>query len=145
MKAIPLLIILSVPGTFAMAADQNDDAIRPFLTSYCIRCHGPKAQKADRRFDKLSSTAANTNEAELLQEILDQLNLAAMPPEDEKQPSEAELKRVIVTLTAVLAKARKEARENVGKVVLRRLNTEGGGQSHSAWASATDDQLSDWR
>ncbi len=122
MKAIPLLIILSVPGTFAMAADQNDDAIRPFLTSYCIRCHGPKAQKADRRFDKLSSTAANTNEAELLQEILDQLNLAAMPPEDEKQPSEAELKRVIVTLTAVLAKARKEARENVGKVVLRRLN-----------------------
>jgi hypothetical protein len=122
MKAILVLIISSVCGTFAMAADQNDDAIRPFLTSYCIRCHGPKAQKADRRFDKLSSTTANTNEAELLQEILDQLNLAAMPPEDEKQPSEAELKRVIVTLTAVLAKARKEARENVGKVVLRRLN-----------------------
>jgi cytochrome c553 len=62
-----------------MAADQNDDVLRPFLTSYCIRCHGPKAQKADRRFDQLSSKVANTNEAELLQEILDQLNLGAKP------------------------------------------------------------------
>ena len=29
--------------------------IRPFLDSYCVRCHGEKKQKAKRRFDKLSS------------------------------------------------------------------------------------------
>ena len=122
MRIALLIIILNVSGSLVLAADLNDDVLRQFLTSYCIRCHGQKVQKADRRFDQISSTTANANEAELLQEILDQLNLAAMPPENEKQPSEAVLKRVIVRLTADLAKAREEARENVGKVVLRRLN-----------------------
>jgi hypothetical protein len=53
MKTLPLLIMLSVSGSFATAADENEDVLRPFLESYCIRCHGPKAQKADRRFDDL--------------------------------------------------------------------------------------------
>jgi len=122
MRIFLLLIMLGVSGSFARAADQNEAVLRPFLNSYCIRCHGPKTQKADRRFDRLSSTVANTDDAELLQEILDQLNLAAMPPEDEKQPTTAELKNVVAGLTTVLAKARENARENVGKVVMRRLN-----------------------
>jgi hypothetical protein len=121
MKKLLLLILLSVSGSFATAADQNEDVLQPFLKSYCIRCHGPQAQKADRRFDELS-VAMSAENAELLQEILDQLNLAAMPPEDEKQPTEAELNRVVAHLTTVLAKAREESRENVGKVVMRRLN-----------------------
>jgi hypothetical protein len=111
-----------VSGSLAMAADQNETVLRPFLNSYCTRCHGPQAQKADRRFDELSFTSTNADDAELLQDILDQLNLAAMPPEDEKQPSETELKRVVARLTTILETAREEARENVGKVVLRRLN-----------------------
>jgi len=122
MRTPLLLIMLSVPASFAAAADQNEDVLRPFLKSYCIRCHGPKAQKADRRFDQLTTNLAISKQAELLQEILDQLNLVAMPPEDEKQPTEAELKRVIARLTIVLVKAREAARENGGKVVMRRLN-----------------------
>jgi hypothetical protein len=122
MRILLLLIMLSVSGSFATAADQNEDVLGPFLKSYCIRCHGPKAQKADRRFDDLPSAALSADEAEILQEILDQLNLAEMPPEDEKQPSEAALKRVVSRLTTVLAKTREDSRENVGKVVMRRLN-----------------------
>ena len=120
---------------------QADDILKPFIDTYCIRCHGPKQQKADRRFDQLlvrpkvpargsrdqqepaASALPLTNEqAELLQEILDQLNLAQMPPEDERQPSTEELKRVVAYLTDTLAKAREQARENSGKVVMRRLN-----------------------
>ena len=61
-------------------------------------------------------------QAEQLQEILDQLNLATMPPEDEPQPSAAEVRRVVAHLTAALAEARQAARTNESKVVLRRLN-----------------------
>ena len=122
MRITPLVIILSVSGSLAMAADQNETALRPFLNSYCIRCHGPQTQKADRRFDELSFASMSADDAELLQDILDQLNLVAMPPEAEKQPPEAEVKRVVARLTTVLAKAREAARKNVGKVVMRRLN-----------------------
>jgi hypothetical protein len=104
------------------ATSNAQEPLQPFLKSYCIRCHGPATQKADRRFDKLSHKASNFDEAELLQEILDQLNLAQMPPKDQKQPSKAELRKVVSYLTESLSKAREAARKNAGKVVLRRLN-----------------------
>ena len=58
----------------------------------------------------------------MFQEILDQLNLGEMPPEDEAQPKADELSRVVTHLTQSLAQAREVASENSGKVVLRRLN-----------------------
>ncbi|MDP6447207.1 MAG: DUF1592 domain-containing protein, partial [Pirellulaceae bacterium] len=106
-----------------LAQDQDAAALGTFLNSHCIRCHGPKTQKADRRFDRLSFDAAKSqDEAELLQEILDQLNLGEMPPEDAKQPSAEQTKRVVADLTAMLAEAREAAQQDAGKVVMRRLN-----------------------
>jgi len=122
MRRFILLIMLSGSGSILTAADQDEDVLGPFLKSYCIRCHGPQVQKADRRFDGLSPVEVDTDDAELLQDILDQLNLAAMPPEEEKQPAESELKRVVARLTTVVATAREAARENAGQVVMRRLN-----------------------
>lgn len=104
------------------AADPAANVLIPFLKSYCIECHGPRAQKADRRLDDLVFDKIDVDQAELLQEMLDQLNLAAMPPEDKKQPSKDELNLAVAQLTALVADAREAARENVGKVVLRRLN-----------------------
>ncbi len=122
MRIASLMILLMVSGSLAMADDQKEAVLRPFLKSYCIGCHGPHSQKADRRFDELSFTSMPAEDAESLQDILDQLNLAAMPPDDAKQPPEAEVKRVVDLLTTVLAKAREEERASVRKVVLRRLN-----------------------
>jgi hypothetical protein len=119
MNRLVLLLVIGVCANSAQAETRGREMLLPFLKSYCIKCHGPEKQKADRRFDELSLDIADS---ELLQDILDQLNLAEMPPEDETQPSEEELKRVVALLTTTLAKARTEARENVGKVVMRRLN-----------------------
>ncbi|MDE2679959.1 MAG: DUF1587 domain-containing protein, partial [Verrucomicrobiota bacterium] len=103
------------------AADQPD-LLRPFLKTYCTQCHGPEKQKGDRRFDKLTGDFTQLKEAETFQEILDQLNLAEMPPEGKKQPAPAEVRRVVEHLTKSLSQARVAARQNTGKVVLRRLN-----------------------
>jgi len=98
------------------------DLLRPFLKTYCTQCHGPEKQKGDRRFDKLTVDFTQLKEAETFQEILDQLNLAEMPPEGKKQPEPAEVRRVVEHLTRSLSQAREAARQNTGKVVLRRLN-----------------------
>ncbi|MCP4849690.1 MAG: DUF1587 domain-containing protein, partial [Verrucomicrobiaceae bacterium] len=115
------VIALSLLVTGAQGADKAH-FLGPFLQAYCISCHGPEKQKGDRRFDHLTGDLTSLEEAELFQEILDQLNLAEMPPEGKKQPSAAELKEMVSRLTGSLAKARENARENSGKVVLRRLN-----------------------
>ena len=126
-----LILMLFHSSVFADGPTPERDGLKPFLNTYCIRCHGPTEQKADRRFDELTESIASgkalaagidSNKAELLQEILDQLNLGEMPPEDEQQPTKAELKMVVTHLTTALAKAREAARENIGKVVMRRLN-----------------------
>ena len=114
-----LIAGLLVAGT--MNADKPD-LVHPFLETYCIKCHGEDQQKGDRRLDHLTGNPKTLDEAEGLQEILDQLNLAEMPPEDEKQPKPEETRQVVDYLTEVLDQARENARENRGKVVLRRLN-----------------------
>lgn len=107
---------------FAQAKSDLGQTLAPFLQSYCVNCHGPKQQEGDRRFDQLFDSDDVISRAESLQEILDQLNLTAMPPKDEVQPSKAELKTVIDTITNAIAVAREDARDNAGKVVMRRLN-----------------------
>ena len=122
MSRLVLLLLICAGANSVQAESREREVLQSFLKSYCVKCHGPDKQKGDRRFDRLSAVESGAEDAELLQEILDQLNLAAMPPEDEIQPSVAELKTVVALLTSSLAKAREEARDNVGKVVIRRLN-----------------------
>jgi len=121
----PLLVLAStllmaVPGV--AAEDDFQALVRPFLKQYCLGCHGVKKQQGERRFDQLTLDFSKPQNGELLQEILDQLNLGEMPPEDARQPAAAETRRVVALLTETMAEARQAARRSAGKVILRRLN-----------------------
>lgn len=120
-----LSILLLWAGEVAAETNNTDfeNKIRPFLTAHCLRCHGRQERLGDRRFDRLSFDFSQPQNGELLQDILDQLNLGAMPPEDEPQPSAEETRQAVDVLTKSLAEARDAARSHsAGKVVLRRLN-----------------------
>lgn len=118
MRKLLTLILVAI----CCAANAAEEPLTPFLKTYCLQCHGEQKQKGDRRFDQLSGEITQVSDAEAYQEILDALNLAEMPPENERQPSSKELKAVVAWLTGRLQEARESARDNVGKVVLRRLN-----------------------
>lgn len=88
-----------------------------------MECHGDSEQNGDRRFDQLTFDFSEQTNGELLQEVLDQLNLGQMPPNDQPQPSPDELRNIVSVLTKTLAEARETARSHSsGRVVLRRLN-----------------------
>ena len=93
-----------------------------FLNKYCYDCHGAKKQKADRRFDFLTGSVEDFKQQELWQEILDQLNLGEMPPEDERQPSEEETLAVVERITQGIAASREKFADKGSHTVLRRLN-----------------------
>ena len=99
-----------------------DERTATFLEKHCIRCHGSQNQKADRRFDTLASQIKNLDDLERYQEIVDQLNLKNMPPEDEPQPTAEERAKAIAHLTQQIASARAELNTSGGHSVLRRLN-----------------------
>ena len=93
-----------------------------FLNTYCVDYHGSKKQKSDRRFDNLPSKIGSLDDLERYQEIVDQLNLFEMPPEDKPQPSAEERARVIGRLTQKISHAHAEFGDTGGHSVLRRLN-----------------------
>jgi len=111
-----LLFVVSVGAS----ADERTSA---FLKQHCIRCHGDKKQKADRRFDTLPAQIKKLDDLERYQEIVDMLNLGDMPPEDEAQPTAEERARIIARLTQQIAAARTELKGTGGHSVLRRLNS----------------------
>ncbi|MCB1122171.1 MAG: DUF1592 domain-containing protein, partial [Verrucomicrobiae bacterium] len=94
---------------------------RPFIEEHCLKCHGEKKQKGDRRFDSLTVDFEDRETAWAWEEILDMLNLGDMPPEEEPQPESEEISQVVSWITEKLDHSIlvREAREVVR---LRRMN-----------------------
>ena len=105
----------------AESAESLDANLRTFFTTYCVKCHGPDAQEADFRVDRLR-VSESVGDAEYWQLVLDNLNLGEMPPEVEKQPAEKEREAVTSWIDAELRRARRVLSGESGEVVLRRLN-----------------------
>jgi hypothetical protein len=121
---IGLLVAATVLGTGenAVAADDGLGTLKPFLTKYCIECHGAKKQENDKRFDKLGADLSDVSTLTAWQGILDQLNLGEMPPKDRPQPDAKETAPVIKLLTARLKLAYAMRRSTGAQTVVRRLN-----------------------
>jgi Protein of unknown function (DUF1592)/Protein of unknown function (DUF1588)/Protein of unknown function (DUF1595)/Protein of unknown function (DUF1585)/Protein of unknown function (DUF1587) len=102
---------------------EQHEAIRGFLSTYCVSCHGPTKQKAERRYDQLALPITKQSDLFELQDAIDQLNLGEMPPDThDKRPSPAEVSSMVAALIAVVTDARKQFASTGGQAVLRRLN-----------------------
>ena len=119
MKLFSLLILFTIS---LPAAESFGHKIKPFINKYCVNCHGPKKQKSNLRLDTLSTDLNDLKTASQWQTVLDEMNNAAMPPEDEKQPSLQELSSAIEALTYSLEDAKKKLHGKDRNIVMRRLN-----------------------
>ncbi len=126
MKSVFLVIAavaLSLPSLPAAPQAQGfDEVVRPFLTQYCVQCHGPKAAMAHRRFDTLNADLSSGDTQQHWREIVDRLNLGAMPPAGAKQPANSERQRVVDYLSTRLKSAVAASRSKGASTVLRRMN-----------------------
>jgi hypothetical protein len=97
-------------------------AAQTFFADYCVKCHGPEKQKAERRLDQLPAAITTHDHLADFQDIIDQLNLGEMPPAEEKQPTRAEVSAIVELLTRQAAAGRAQLASTGGQTVLRRLN-----------------------
>ncbi len=115
--ALVVVVLLAAP-----AAAQSRDAARLFLGKYCLDCHSKADPSGEREFESLD-LAGDQPETQLrLQEIIDQLNLGAMPPAKEIQPASDERLAAVEQLTAILAGMRERSTSTSRQTVLRRLS-----------------------
>ena len=102
--------------------DFKDDIIHNFTEKYCFKCHNQKKQKGKVRLDDADFSFSSHASVYHWQDYLDVLNTGEMPPEDENQPSEDELAKVIGQITDKLQEARKRLAATGGTITLRHLN-----------------------
>lgn len=108
---------------FSCAACLADgpDKLHPFLSRFCLDCHSEDDPAGEREFTSLNFSDSDIDTQIRLQEIIDQLTLEAMPPEDSDQPTDPERLAAIRTFTQILSEMRKQTTSTGGQTVLRRL------------------------
>ena len=98
-----LLLTASLGFVSAIDAAEPFDA---FLETHCIRCHGPEKEKGDLRIDRLSRDFKLGADTHHWGELMEQVNSGEMPPEDEIQPSQAEIAAFVTSLDARIKEGR---------------------------------------
>lgn len=109
---LPLFIFLGVAWCSNAASGAGDDDARvakaraeamktfksdvaPFVTTYCISCHGEKTKEKGVRFDVSLRSPTAPNLAPLWKRAAAQIKSQVMPPGDEPQPSDQERQMMI--------------------------------------------------
>ncbi|MED5494089.1 MAG: c-type cytochrome domain-containing protein, partial [Verrucomicrobiota bacterium] len=122
-RGIAFLLLLAVVLPLGQArADKALNALKPFLRTHCLECHGPDKQKNEIRFDTLGTDLTDLRTLEIWQDALDQLNLGEMPPKKAAQPKRADTAKFIDALSLRLELAYKQRKSTGGQTVIRRLN-----------------------
>lgn len=100
----------------------DDGLATEFLQEYCVACHGGDEPAGERSFEQLGEGIDGDDTAIDYRDILDQLNLGAMPPEDEQQPTISERQRVVELLSERLKAYQSQLAATTNETVLRRLS-----------------------
>ena len=100
----------------AEAAYEKD--IKPLLATYCVKCHGGEKTKGEVNVANYKSGSSALGARHIWRKVTAELSHGEMPPEKEKQPSEAESKLI----TTWIASLRKLDPPDAGRVTIRRLN-----------------------
>ena len=95
-----------------------DKEIVQLLATYCHQCHGDKKQKGDLDLQHFKTGAEADPARKVWKRVVEQLQARDMPPEKEKQPSDAERAKVVAWVKSLGAADAPDS----GRVTVRRLN-----------------------
>ena len=116
-----LLLLAGTAGAaqFEVALSQKHF---PLIESYCLDCHDGETQKGKVNLEALSFKVTTIEQAELWQKVLNAMNSGEMPPENKRQPKNAEKADFLDDLAQTMVLARKKLSDSGGKITMRRLN-----------------------
>lgn len=117
-----IIFALTVQYVNANDAAQDLESANRFLQQYCVDCHSSDDPAGSQNLSSLQLGRSHLSTQLQLQQVIDQLQLAAMPPEDADQPSATVRAHVISDLTNRLQEMRRESPPPIKPSGLRRLS-----------------------
>lgn len=117
-------VIISFYVTPVASAVEPDRAelVQQFLGKYCIDCHGADTAEGERNFSSFALPLASESQLISADEIIDQLTLREMPPEDADQPGDEERVALVTALRDSIRDARDRIDSTGGRTIMRRLS-----------------------
>ncbi len=94
----------------------DDFAMQPFFNQYCVRCHGIDEQNGDVDLHEIES--ASTGNLKILHAAMQAVKDQRMPPEDERQPDDADRAKLISYVKTQLS----AVNERPGEMRIRKLS-----------------------
>jgi len=122
--ACAFVVCLLAGRTNVVAYDDTKlgTATTAFLGKYCIQCHDAETAEGEREFGSFSLPFESVQQLIFADEIIDQVTLKSMPPEDADQPTDDERVAVITELRIGIQQARDKFQSTGGRTVMRRLS-----------------------
>lgn len=86
----------------ALAADNFRHKVQPLFAKHCFKCHGGEKIKGKLNLKEIASAGQLLAKPLLIKEIIDVLDAAEMPPEDELQLNSTDLEDLLNSLKLML-------------------------------------------
>jgi hypothetical protein len=131
LAAILVSIGVSLSARQATAADEPEFAalekayasqVRPLIVKYCQQCHSARQAEADLNLASFRSLADVRQHPQVWMKVREMLESGQMPPEEAKQPGEAERSTLKQWVREYLTVEARALAGDPGRVVLRRLS-----------------------
>src|SRR6266568_2079664 len=110
-------------GKAAVAAQRISFAktVTPVLQEYCYPCHGNGKKKGGLALDAYKDEGSAFKDRQVWEKVLENLSLHVMPPENKRQPSQAERDLIAQWIESEILHCDCQ-HPDPGRVTLRRLN-----------------------
>ena len=96
----------SVPSSFAAGTDsENHSVVADFLAQYCLQCHDADSAEGERDLASFALPILSEQQLIATDEVIDQVTLKQMPPEDSEQPTDEERLALLSVLRSSNSKA----------------------------------------
>ena len=108
---------------FAAETDPKDnDFVASFLKKHCLDCHNTSTSEGERNFESFVLPIQSLEHLITADEIIDQVTLRKMPPEDAGQPSDEQRVLLVTALRDRIQEARSQFESSGSRTVMRRLS-----------------------
>lgn len=111
----------TVPLFAEEPADQSQ-RVSKLLGKFCLQCHDVETADGEREFESFSLPIKTEHQLITADEIIDQMTLRKMPPQDADQPTDDERLELIGALRDSIQASRKEFEKSRNRTVMRRLS-----------------------
>lgn len=117
-RTVPIAIAICLGVcTSAAVAEPLPDAVRAFITAYCLDCHNADSNEGGLNLESPAVAWADRDSIDQWTRVFDMLDDEAMPPADADQPASEERQAMLKWLHGTLSK-----HDRPEGTVLRRLN-----------------------